>query len=76
MLGQPYDTRFEPVTPVELAGDGIIFGTRNIPQQVPVPFDAHGARIVRIVRFAHQFQRGADLELIPQLLAFVELESG
>src|SRR5579859_2380812 len=76
VFGQAHDTRLEPVAAVELASHGVVLGARNITQHVPVPLDAHRARIVRIVGLANQRQWVADPELIPQLPALVKLEPG
>jgi len=75
MFGQLHDARFELVAAIQLSRHRFVFGARDVAQHVAAPFDPHRPRIVRIVRFANQYQDIADLQLIPQLLAFVKLES-
>jgi hypothetical protein len=74
--GQPHDARLDLVAAIELACQCIVLGARRVTEEVPIAFDAHRTNIVRIVGFAHQRKRIADLQLIPKLLAFVKLESG
>ena len=76
MFGQPHDACFESVAAIQLARHCIILGAGHVAEHVPIPFDAHGSSIMRIAGFAHQRQCVAALQLIPQPLAFVKLETG
>ena len=65
------DARLKSRAAIDLTGNVLVVPARQVAEHAALPFDAHGVRVVGIVRFAHQRQRIAHPQLRPDRLGFV-----
>lgn len=76
MRHQATDARMQDVAPIKRPGERVVLGARDITEFLAAPFYADGARIVRIVGFAHKIQTVTHLQCIPDPMTGVMPEAG
>ncbi len=76
MRDQSADARLDRIALIERPGERGIFGARHIAKRFAPPLDTHGAGIMRITRFPHQFKSIANPKSLPYAVPGVVPKTG